>query len=135
MGRKFTFLEHTADIKFQVFGKTPAEIFENSTAALSSYMSSGKALRPKLMMAIDVESDNYENLLYKFLDELLYLVDAESFVPCKAEVTLQGMKIHAIIYGDDTKKHELMHVKAATYAEMYLKKTMNGWEAQVVLDV
>ncbi len=32
---KFKFLEHTADIKFQVFGKTLEEVFENTALAIS----------------------------------------------------------------------------------------------------
>jgi SHS2 domain-containing protein len=38
---KFKFLEHTADIKFQAFGKTKEEAFKNSAFAMFYSMNSG----------------------------------------------------------------------------------------------
>jgi SHS2 domain-containing protein len=42
----------------------------------------------------------------------------------------------AELYGDDSKNYpELDSVKAATYAEMSIKKTKEGYIVQAVLDV
>ena len=120
---KFEFLEHMADIKFVARGATPEEVFVSSAHAVSEYISSG------------VRVKDYESLLYAFLDELFYLLDAEGFLVKRAEVHIKNMKANAVLYGDTAKNYEIQHVKAATYAEMYFKTTMNGWEAQVVLDV
>ena len=87
------------------------------------------------MTRIEVEGQDYESLLYAFLDELLYFLDAEHFVTARATVEVEGTKACAMLYGDDAGEYKLKHVKAATYAEMYVKETLRGWEAQVVLDV
>ncbi|MBX4211998.1 archease [Candidatus Pacearchaeota archaeon] len=132
---KFTFLEHTADIKFKAYGGTVNELFENAAEALSSYLSHGDKIKSKKGKTIQVSGTDYESLLYSFLDELIFLVDAENFVTARADVQLRGFNLKAELYGDETKGYDLDHIKAATYAEMYVKKTPKGWEAQVVLDV
>ncbi len=131
----FEFLEHMADIKFAARGATPAGVFESAARAVSSYIASGARVKEKLEAHIEVQGKDYESLLYAFLDELLYLLDAEGFLVARAEVEIENMTARATLSGDAAKDYEIQHVKAATYAEMYLKETMKGWEAQVVLDV
>ncbi len=134
MEKKFIFLEHTADIKFRAFGKTMNEVIENCVEAMAEYMSDSK-IKPAKGKKIDVRGEDNESLLYNFLDEIIYLIDAENFVACKADVTTRGYNLHAELYGDDTSKYNLKQIKSATYAEMYVKQNIKGWEAQVVLDV
>lgn len=124
-----------ADIKFVARGSTPADVFDSAARAVSYYVASGVKVKEKLEAHIEVSGKDYEALLYAFLDELLYLLDAEEFLVAKAEVIVEGMHVKATLYGDAVKEYEVQHVKAATYAEMYFKETLKGWEAQVVLDV
>lgn len=131
----FEFLEHMADIKFVARGATPAAVFENAARALSAYVAEGRNVSQRAVTQIEVEGRDYESLMYAFLDELLYLLDAEHFVTARAAVKVEGTKLKAAVYGDDAARYVLKHVKAATYAEMYVKETLRGWEAQVVLDV
>lgn len=133
--KKFEFLDHTADIKVKVKGNTLNEIFENSVKALSQYVSGNQKIESKKGKVIEVSGEDNESLLYNFIDEILYLIDAESFIPVKATVLLRGNNLKAELYGDSTKNYNLDHIKAATYAEMSIKKTGNTWEAIFVLDV
>ena len=85
---------------------------------------------------ITIKADNSEQLLYKFLDEIIYLLDADKFIVAKAKVQIANNELSALLEGDSTLNYkDLDHVKAATYAEMYIKENLKGWEAQVVLDV
>lgn len=133
--QKFEFLDHTADIKFKAYGKNMNEVIENCALAFSSYIANEQKIKPIKVKIIDVKGDDKESLLYNFLDELIYLIDAENFLVTKAGVTVRGYKLHAELYGDDASKYNLKQIKAATYAEMYIKQDLKGWEAQVVLDV
>ncbi len=135
MKKRYVFLEHTADIKFRTYGKTLQEVFEHAIEALAEYMTDGQLPKKKKGKVIEVQGTDQESLLSNFIDELLFLVDAEHFLPLKGEVTLRGNNLKAEIYGTDTSPYQLKHIKAATYSEMYIKKTKEGWEAQVVLDV
>ena len=132
---KFEFLEHTSDMKFKAYGKNPDVVFENAALAVSFYLSRGKTIKAKSKKLIEVEGEDTEALLYNFLDEILYLLDAENFAVSKAKVKIEDNKLKAAVYGDKASGYDLDHIKAATYAEMYIKKTKSGWEAQAVMDV
>ena len=136
MEKKFEFLEHTADIKFRVFGKTLEEVFENSALAVSSIYSKEKKISSKNKKKISVEGRDRESLLYNFIEELIFLVDSENFVVSKAKILIKNTSLTAEIYGDDVKNYtNLDQIKSSTYHEMYVKKTKKGWEAQAVVDV
>lgn len=132
---KFVFLEHTSDIKFRVFGKSTDELFENSVLAFSNYLCGEKKINSKKGKVIEVNGTDTKSLFYNFFDELIYLVDVEHFIPARAEVLLRGNNLKAELYGDDSFNYEIKQIKAATYAEMEIKKKDSGWEAQFVLDV
>src|SRR3989338_8502917 len=117
---EYKFLEHTADIKFQSYGKTINEVFENSVLAVAEYVSRGKKIKTVKGKVVNVSCNDLESLFYNFLDELIYLIDAENFLTVKAKVTILGYNLKAELFGDSTKNYkDLDHIKAATYAEMY----------------
>ena len=132
---KFKFLEHTADIKFQAFGKDIEEVFENSVLAVSEILSKNKRIKSVKIKKINIKGKDNENLLYNLLEEIIYLFDAENFIVSKAKIKFdKNMKVK--FYGDDSKKYkELDHIKAVTYNDMFIKKIKNKWVAQVVVDV
>ena len=137
MKKKFKFLEHTADIKFKVWGKNLDEIFENCAGAFSYYLSGEKKIKNLATKKISLSGTDNESLLYNFIDELIYLLDAKNFVVSKAKVRIKNNKLRGEVFGDSASRYSgLDYIKAATYAEMYVKKIKSGrWEAQVVLDV
>ncbi len=137
---KYKLLSHTADIKFAVSGKTINEIFENSVLALSEFISKSKKINSSIKKEFIISAKDNEELFYKFIDELIYLLDAENFVCSKAKIKIEKEKdrisLNAVTYGDKTKNYkDLESLKAATYSEMYIKKDKNGWRAQAVVDI
>lgn len=135
MPKKFKFLEHTADIKFKVYGSNIEKIFENTALAMSEYLSEERNARDKIQKKIEISAKNTESLLYSFIDEILFLLDSESFLVKNAKVKISGEKLTAILKGDKAERYSINHIKAATYAEMKIKENLKGWEAIVVLDV
>ncbi len=141
--KKFEFLEHTADVKFRVKGKNLNEVFENSVLAVSDFLARGRKIKPIKEKRVSLKGSDLEELFYNFLDELVYLLDAEEFVVAKAKLEAgeRTKTLKGTLFGDDAKNcKDLDHFKAATYSEMYVKpvKGKNGkklWEAQAVLDV
>jgi len=133
--KTYEFLDHTADLKIKVYGSSLTEVFENSVLAVSEYLSPDKAVESRKLKTVQVQGQDQESLLYNFLEELLYLIDAEGFIAAKAEVTLRGNNLMAEISGDEVSKYGLKQIKAPTYAEMEIKKDAGRWIAQFVLDV
>ena len=136
--KKFIFLEHTADVKFQAFGKDLEEVFENSALAMFNTMYTGKIKTAK-NFKIKVKGKDYESLLYNFLEELLFLMDSKNFFLSKIKkirINREKLVLEAEISGDDAKNYKVhIDVKAITYNEMFVKKQKDKLVAQVVLDV
>jgi len=127
--KNFQFFEHTADIKFKAYGKTLEKIFENTAEAISEILARSDKVSEAKTKKIEIEGKDNESLLYNFIDELIYLLDAKQFLVSKAKVKISGNNLKAVIYGDDALKYPgLDHIKAATYAEMYVKKKAGKWE-------
>lgn len=134
--KKFEFLEHTGDIKFKAYGVDLNEMFESCALAVSSVFSRGKKIKSTKKKDFVVHGNDYESMLYKFIEELIYLFDAEHFVVSKAKVKIKDFGLMAVIYGDNVSKYkDLDAIKSPTYAEMYVKQIEGMWECQVVLDV
>ena len=149
---KYKFLEHTADIKFQAFGKSIEEVFENSALAMFNSMYGGK-VKEKKNFKINVKGKDFESLLYNFLEELLFLLDSENFFlskiknikieemhhrvyPKALNIGAKNLKLGAEVLGDDAKDYKIhLDVKAVTYNEMFVRQENKKWVVQVVLDV
>jgi SHS2 domain-containing protein len=135
---KFKFLPHTADIKFQAFGKNFKEVFENSALALFKIFYDRK-VKEKKLFKIKVKGNDFESLLYNFLEEFLVLFDSKNFLPSKIKnlrLNEKKFKINTEVLGDDSKNYKLSeYVKAITYNEMFVKKIKNKFISQVVVDV
>lgn len=138
---KYKFFPHTADIKFQAFGESLEEAFENSALALSESIYEGEVEKNR-DYAVQAKGSDLKNLLLNFLEEFLVLFDSENFVLSKVqnlEIEKSGDKyeIKSDLLGDDTRKYEISeHVKAITYNEMIVEKSKEkSWKTQVVLDV
>lgn len=134
---KFRILEHIADIKFRVFGKTIEDVFKNSAAALKEAICDKTRIKLKKERTIKIEGRDYESLLYKFLEEILYLLDAEDFLVGKIkEIKIEGFRASAVFIGDNASNYKFTNnVKAVTYNDMFLKRQRSNWVAEFVLDV
>jgi SHS2 domain-containing protein len=132
---KYEFLEHTADIKIRVNGAVENILYENAVLAISEYLSDEKKIESRKTKTISVSGTDKKSLLYNFIEEILFLIDSNNFVPAKASVILRGNNLKADISGDDSNNYHLQQIKAPTYAEMEIKKNKLGWYAQFVLDV
>ena len=137
---KFKFLSHTADAKFQAWGKTAEEAFENSARAMFSLLVQ-KQVNPDIKKKIKLYGKDKEALLYNFLEELLFLFDSEQFLFSKVEkIKIKKEKtdyvLEAEISGDKTKGYKISgDVKAITYNSMFVKTEKGKVTCQVVLDI
>jgi SHS2 domain-containing protein len=134
---KFKFLEHTADIKFQAFGKDEEELFANSALALKEVICKKMKVKGNKKKEITVRGKDFESLLYNFLEEIIYLLDAEDFLISKLkEIKIKNFKLKAVIAGDNASNYKFTNnVKAITYNEMFVECKDKKWISQVVIDV
>ncbi|MBT4334652.1 archease [archaeon] len=135
--KKYEYLSHTADAKFRAFGKTIENAFENSAIAMFDILGKTKKVKSVIEKKININSDNQEALLYDFLEELLFLLDTEGlFLHKITDLVIKENSLTCIIEGDDYKNYDLSgDIKAITYNDMSIKKTNNGYEIVVVVDI
>ncbi len=137
----YIFVEHTADAKFIASGKSLEEAFENSAAAMLSIIAKHDSIKPTKKKQIAVSSDDIKGLLYSFLEELLFLIDAEGFIASgfektRIEKTGSSYKLRTTALGSDITECETHgEVKAVTYNDMEIEETSKGWKAIVVVDL
>ena len=130
---KYKYLEHTADVKFQAFGKTLQEAFSNAAYAMINIISEDK-IKNKITKKIKVKGVDKKSLLYAFLEELLFLLNTENFILSKVKEIKINKELTATLIGDNTKNYKLnTDVKAVTYNEMFIKE--KPYIVQVVLDI
>ena len=139
--RKYRFLRHTADAKFQAFGQTLEEAFANAALATSSLMWDWKRVEKEVKYPVQAEGKDLEQLLVSFLEEILYLLDTKTFLLGKIEdIRIQkrdeGYVLNALFLGDNYCDRYNLYgdVKAITYNEMSIFKN-DHYTIQVVVDI
>jgi len=130
------FLPHTADIKFQASGPTIEKAFEESAKALRQTITKLK-IQEKKEKEISIKAKDKESLLYNFLEEFLFLLDAEDFLLSKIkQIKIKNLSLTATLLGDKASSYKISNdVKAITYNQMFVKKQGDKFICQVVLDV
>jgi len=131
---KYKYLEHTADIKFQAFGKSLEEAFSNSAYAMINIICE-KKVRERITKRIKVKGIDKKSLLYRFLEEILFLLNTKNFLLSKVKkIKIKGNELTAVLTGDNLKNYKLgLDVKAVTYNDMFIKE--KPFLIQVVLDI
>lgn len=132
-----------ADVAFDAWGQTLEETIIASADALMNVMVENlDTIRESVRRNLMVESDTTEMLLFRLLEELVYLKDTDSVFLRLSEVTLSKVNdrflLEASAYGEeiDPHRHDLnVDVKAVTYHRFKVEQTPQGWKATVVLDV
>lgn len=137
----YNFLEHTADVKFVAEADSLENLFIESVKALKEAICGDIVVLEQEAKYIQIEGTNLENLIYKFLEEFLVLLDSEDFLISsinEIRIDKEKFKVSAKILGDKADNYKFTNdVKAITYSELYLKfnEEKNIWKTQIVLDV
>jgi SHS2 domain-containing protein len=135
----FRVLEHTADIGFEAFGATRKEVFANAARALTHLMVDLEAIAPQEKTSVRAEASDMPSLLVNWLSEILYLFDAEGWLFRDFELEeLTEHSLAARARGEkfDRTRHQVkLLVKAVTYHQLDLRETVQGWRAQVYVDI
>ncbi len=134
--KKYEILEHKADLKIKVFGKTKEEVFLNMLLGMSESMKPEIEAGTRVKREIKIESLDLSALLVDFLSEALYQsqVNKETYNSVKfsklSDNYLEGELIgqKAERFGED--------IKAVTHHNLEINQNKTGtWEAIVLFDI
>ena len=138
---KFEFLPDVAiaDIAFRAEGKTLEALFANCAMALTETMADPRKISGKVKKRIVADGMTEEEMLYKFLSELVYIKDVDNLIFKKFDVKISKENLIAECEGDSLlaigRKNLRNDVKAITMHMFKVKKTAEGFEATVVVDI
>ena len=132
----------TSDLAFVARGATPGEAFAAAAQALlAATVEDPARVEEREVRRLELAEPDLELLLLRFLNELVYLKDAELLLlrPRTVRVSLDSQaRLEAELAGETMvpERHRLAaDVKAATAHGLSVARTPGGWEARVTLDV
>ncbi len=133
----FEELPHTADVKIRVRADTLGAIFSDTCMALMQVMY-GNDRRSRITKEIVLDAPDIEALLSNFLSEVLFISEVDCFVIARAEVTIAGLHLKAVLDGErfDPQRHNKgTEVKGISYSGMSIQKDMKGYVLEILFDV
>jgi len=141
-GMPFEFFDVTADIGYRAYGETLNEAFQNAGLALFEVITDTSVLKPSIKKTISLRAEDKKALLYDWLNELIFLHDAEYLVFSRFQVDISGddrggYELKALVWGEEFEQssHQSRdEVKAVTYHLMEIERD-DGYRLQVILDV
>lgn len=135
----YKILEHPADMGIEAYGKNLIEAFEQSAIALMSIILDTSNIETTEIRLVEIHASEYEQLLVKWLAEILYLYDGEDFVPGKFEInTLTREYLNVTIGGEkfnNIKHPTKMDVKAITYHQILVQENYECGLVRVFIDI
>ncbi|MBI1886593.1 MAG: archease [Chloroflexi bacterium] len=135
----FEVIDHTADVGLVVRGASLEDVFVNAATGMFSLMVEVSGVRDTEERRVELEGHDWEDLLVRWLSELLYYLDAEEMLFRRFEVkSLSPHRLAASAWGEriDRDRHELhFGVKAVTRHMLEVRREDSAWRAQVLFDI
>lgn len=137
--RGFRILDHPADLGIEAYGKTLAEAFEQAALGLVFIIVDASRVEARECRKVTLQGSDLEQLLVRWLQEILYLFDGEHFIGGRFQISqLESGWLQAVVYGEpfDPKRHQTrMDVKAITYHQLEVREKTGKSGVRVFLDI
>ncbi len=137
--KKYEFIDHTADLGLEIYGKDLKELFENAGEALFEVICDLSQVAESMKKRVVVDGEDLEQLMVTWLGELLYLHDVQGSLFKRFEIEEIGDKsLKATVYGEKFKAgHHTVktEIKAVTYHQIKVRQEEDRWTSRVILDL
>lgn len=138
-GLKYKIIDHTADICIRVFGNSLEEIFIGSAKAMMEVITDVERVNPTKEVSITARGENYEELLVKWLQEILYVHEVKKMVFKDFKIKIKNAtKAVGKAYGEKiaVDRHEFYSiVKAVTYHNLKIISSKDKYRVDIVFDI
>lgn len=132
-------LSHTGDLGMVAYGQDLPELFAHAAWAMFDLMSDATTIRPQHSVILSVSGTDLEELLVRWLSELLYLYDTQRLLCCTFNFTaLEPTRLTATVAGEplDPDRHPIdTEIKAVTYHQIAVAQVEGRWQAHVIFDL
>jgi len=135
----FIILDHPADLGIEAYGRSLAESFEQAALGLISVILDPTTVRPTETRHVELSAVDPEQLLVKWLSEILYLYDGQRFVPSRFSISeISANRLQSTVCGEAfcAARHSThLDVKAITYHQLNIREDAHGSWIRVFLDI
>ena len=115
------------------------DLFETAALALMHLLLKGRSNITPSVKRLDVSADDLEDLMVRWLSEILYLFCGESEVVTGVKVpVIHPSRLDAIVETVplDPKRHDILReIKAVTYHQIEVSQKNDLWKARIIFDV
>ena len=134
----FEVLEHTADAGLTARGATLSETFEQAARGMYALMVDLDSVRETEVRYVETGADSPEDLLVRWLLDLLFLTETERMLFHRFEVEIADGALRAKAHGEpiDEERHALgVAIKAVTRHLLEVAPEDGGFRARVLFDI
>jgi SHS2 domain-containing protein len=139
MNKEFKILDHPADLGIEARGSTLAEAFSSAAIGLMSVILDLSAVSPADEKEIIVTAGDVEQLLVKWLSEILYLYDGRRFISKEFIIhDFEPTRLRAVVRGEnfsEAKHRTRLEVKAITYHQLLVEEKIEGGLVRFYVDI
>lgn len=136
---RYRLIDHTADLRMQVFGADLKELFVNAAQAMFDQIVDIDTLKGLEETNIRVTGTDWPDLMVNWLRELLFLWNGrEMLVKTSDILSLSEYCLSAKVKFDpyNPDLHVIdSEIKAVTYHQIEVTGGSAGWESKIIFDV
>ena len=124
-------LPHTSDLFLEVEGRSLGNLMEEAARAMFENL--GKSEKQNKGFQTEISAANKEQMLMKWLEELLAENDVTKYIFNEFKVVIDGQKMKAYVRsGEGTND---VNIKAVTWHELKIWQEGNIWKARILFDI
>jgi SHS2 domain-containing protein len=138
----YRIIEHTADLRLEIYGKDPEALFVNAAHALFAVLvplEEGQTVPERRQQTFELEGGDWADLMIDWLREVLYIWNGEMQLLSRLEMHhLSETRLKATLFTGDfdpRRHHPDKEIKAVTYHQIEVAPEAGGWRARVLFDV
>lgn len=129
---------HGADVGIRGVGPTKEAAFVNAALAVTAVVVDPRTVASKQSIEIRCSGEDGEDLLYAWLNAVIYEMAIRRMVFGEIRVTIDGNELSATLRGEPVspERHApAVEVKGATYTGLGFRRSGGRWVAECVVDV
>jgi SHS2 domain-containing protein len=129
---------HGADIGVRGIGSSLAEALAQAALAMTSAVVELDSVRPRSSVEIQCMGRNDEDMLYAWLNAVIYEMATRRMLFSRFDVRLDGHALRATAWGETVapERHEpAVELKGATFTALRICHDDGRWLAECVVDV
>jgi SHS2 domain-containing protein len=141
-GRKsvdYLLLDHTADMRMEITGSDPVDLFGKAGRALIHIMLGDIRSKGSDTMKVSLTGEDLSDLMVRWLTEILYQFEGEHLITTDIIIDYLSsatLKASLAITPFDPSQHEVLReIKAVTYHQIDVTRQDGIWKARVIFDL